>query len=107
MIPEKAFADLSVMTVADLLQLLPPRGKLIFFRFSDKDSMKHLLDLPLWYLFEHAELTGVARQNDKLFVHLLNKVRVGDIDDDVESCSWQYLYMNLTKTIQKIPCTCS
>ena len=84
MIPEKAFADLSVMTVADLLQLLPPRGKLIFFRFSDKDSMKHLLDLPLWYLFEHAELTGVARQNDKLFVHLLNKVRVGDIDDDVE-----------------------
>ena len=30
MIPEKAFSDLSVMTVADLLQLPPLRGKLIF-----------------------------------------------------------------------------
>ena len=30
MIPEKAFSGLSVMTVADLLQLPPIRGKLIF-----------------------------------------------------------------------------
>ena len=36
MIPEKAFADLSVMTVADLLQLPPVREKLIFSQFSDK-----------------------------------------------------------------------
>ena len=34
MIPEKAFACLSVMTVADLLQLLLDRGKLIFSQFS-------------------------------------------------------------------------
>ena len=34
MIAEKAFACLSVMTVADLLQLLPDRGKLIFSQFS-------------------------------------------------------------------------
>ena len=40
MIPEKAFACLSVMTVADLLQLLPVRGKHIFSIFS-KNSMKH------------------------------------------------------------------
>ena len=33
MIPEKAFAGLSVMTVADLLQLPPVRGKLIFLNF--------------------------------------------------------------------------
>ena len=38
---------LSVVTVADLLQLPPVRGKIIFFQFSDKDSMKHLLGLQL------------------------------------------------------------
>ena len=81
MIPEKAFAGLSLMTVADLLQLPPVRGKPIFSQFSDKDSMKHLLGLQLWHLFKYAELTEVARQNDKLFIDFLNKIRVGNIDD--------------------------
>ena len=45
MIPQEAFAGLSVMTVADLLQLPPVRGKLIFSQFCDKDSMKYLLGL--------------------------------------------------------------
>ena len=72
------------MTVADLLQLPPVRGKLIFSQFSDKDSMKHLLGLQLWHLFQYAELTEVVRQNDQLFIDLLNKVRVGNIDDEVE-----------------------
>ena len=47
MVPEKAFAGLSVMTVIDLLQLPPVRVKVIFSRFSDQDSMKHLLVLQL------------------------------------------------------------
>ena len=50
MITENAFPSLSVVTVADLLQLLPVRGKLLFSQFSDKDSMKHLLGLQLWHL---------------------------------------------------------
>ena len=33
MIPEKAFAGLSVMTVADLLELLSIRGNLYFHHF--------------------------------------------------------------------------
>ena len=33
------------MTVADFLQLPPVRGKPIFSRFSNQDSMKHLLGL--------------------------------------------------------------
>ena len=84
MIPGKAFAVLSVMTIADLLQLPPVRGKFIFSQFSDKGSMKHLLGLQLWHLFQYAELTEVTRQNDKLFIDLLHKVRVGNIDDDLE-----------------------
>ena len=40
-IRKEAFAGLSVMIVADLFQLPPVRGKLIFSRFCDKDSMKH------------------------------------------------------------------
>ena len=85
MIPKKKFAGLSVMTVADLLQLLPIRGKLIFSQLSDKDRMKQFLGLQLWHLFRYAELTEVLRQNDKLFVNLLNRVRVGNIDGDVEN----------------------
>ena len=45
MIPEKEFASLSVLAVAELLQPPPVIGKLIFSQFSDKDSMKHLLGL--------------------------------------------------------------
>ena len=48
MIPQKGFAGLSVMTVADLLELLPVKEKLVI---SVKDSMKHLLCLQLWHLF--------------------------------------------------------
>ena len=62
MIPEKAFAGLSVMIVVDLLQLPPVRGNLVFSQFSDKDSMKHLLGLQLWHLSKYAELTEVVRQ---------------------------------------------
>ena len=61
MIPEKAFVGLSVMTVADLLQLPPVRVKLIFSQFSDTDGMKHLLGLQLRHLFKYAELTEVVR----------------------------------------------
>ena len=42
LIPVKAFAGLSVITVEDLLKLPPVREKLIFSQFYDKDCMKHL-----------------------------------------------------------------
>ena len=40
--------------------------------------------MPFIYLYIYAELTKAARQNNKLFIGLLNKVWVGNIDDDVE-----------------------
>ena len=48
MIPGKAFAGLSVLTV--LHQLLSAKGKLKFLRLPRNDKMKHLLGLKLWYL---------------------------------------------------------
>ena len=84
MIIEKAFAGLSVITVGDFFHLPPILGKFIFSPFSDKDSFKHLLYLQLCHLFKYAELTEVVRQNDKTFIDMLNKLRVGNVDDDVE-----------------------
>ena len=46
--------------------------------------MKYLLVLQLWYLFKYPESTEVVRQKYKLFMDLLNKVRVGNINADVE-----------------------
>ena len=67
MIPEKVFPSLSVKTVAELLQLPLVTGKFLLSQFSGKDSYQK-----------------VVMQNDKLFIDLLNKARVGNIDDDVE-----------------------
>ena len=69
MIPKKGFAEFSVMTVADFLQLLPIGRKLMFSQFSNKNNMKNFIGLQLWHLFKYAELTELVRLNDKLFIY--------------------------------------
>ena len=102
MIPEKTFAGLSVMTVTGLLQLSFVREKLLFSEFHGKDSMKHLIFLQLWHLSKYAELTEVVRQNHKLFCDLFNKVRVGNVDDDVLKGR---LIRESDEKYPKMPCT--
>ena len=67
-IPEKAFDGLSVMTVADLLQLPAFREKILLWQFPEKYSTKHLSGLQIWHLFEYTELTEFVGQNDILFI---------------------------------------
>ena len=50
-IPGNTISRLSVMNIADLLQLLPVRAKLTFARFYDKDSKTHLLGLQSCHLY--------------------------------------------------------
>ena len=106
MIPEKAFSDFSVMTVTDLIQLRTVKEKLIFFKFSNKGSMIYLLGWQLWHLFEYTELTEVLRQNDKLFFDLLNKLRVGNINDNVENLPKAIFTCDSDKNYPKMPYTC-
>ena len=54
------------------------------YQYVSCDLKKHLLGLQLQYLFKYAELTEVVTQNGKLFIDLVNKVRVGNIDNHVE-----------------------
>ena len=60
MIPEKTFSGLSVMTVADLLQQPPVRGKLIFYNFL----IRILWNIRIAVMtFKYAELTEVELTN--------------------------------------------
>ena len=102
MVPEKRFSDLSVMIVADLIQPPPVRGKVIFFQFFDKDSTKHFSCLLLLHLFKYAGLTEAVRQ----LKTWLMKLELVTLITMQNICSREDLYKNLTKAIQKIPCTC-
>ena len=42
--------------------------------------MEHLLHLKLQHSFKYRELTEVVRQNDEMFINLLQKISVGNID---------------------------
>lgn len=45
MIPDKAFASLSTITVVDFLQLTPVTRKVRYSQCSDRDNIKYLLYL--------------------------------------------------------------
>ena len=79
---ELPFAGLSIIAFGDLYQLPPINQRPIYSEY--KDPLLNIL--PLWRLFKIAELNEVMRQKgDTVFIDLLNKVRVGNIDAEVES----------------------
>ena len=79
------FAGLTVLLVADLLQLPPVMGKPVYATVDSCDSLQRHLALNLWRMFQFAELTEVMKQRgDTKFIDLLNKIRVGNVDEDVQ-----------------------
>ena len=80
------FAGKSVLLCGDLYQLPPVRAKPIFL-FDDSETLiQGVISMDLWRNFKIAELTEIMRQKDDLiFINLLNKVRVGNVDENVEN----------------------
>ena len=79
------FAGVTVLLVADLLQLSPVMGKPVYATVDSCDSLERHLALNLWDMFQFAELTEVMRQRDNTkFINLLNKIQVGNVDEDVQ-----------------------
>ena len=68
------FAGLTVALMADLLQLPSVMGKPVYAIADGCDSLERHLSLNLWRMFQFAELTG----------DLLNKIRVGNVDEDIQ-----------------------
>ena len=82
------FAGLSVLVCGDLFQLPPASPPAVYCQISDihGSTLKDLSSLELWCNFKIAELTEVMRQRgDTTLIDLLNKLRIGYIDDSVES----------------------
>ena len=56
------FAGMTVLLVADLLQLPPIMGKPVYTTLDSCDSLRRRLASNLWRMFQFAELTEVMRQ---------------------------------------------
>ena len=71
------------MVCGDLYQLPPVNAKPVF-TFNVTETMEGFISMDLWNKFKLAERDQVMRQGDDMFVNLLNKIRKGEIDQDVE-----------------------
>ena len=79
---ELPFAGLPVLACGDLYQLPPVKGAPIY---CNTGNIKGYLSLDLWRGFKMAELTEVMRQQgDYNFISLLNEIRTGVVDNEVE-----------------------
>ena len=82
------FAGLSVLNCGDLFQLPPVNPPAVYCQISDIHglTLKDLSSLALWCNFKIVELTEVMRQRgDTTLTDLLNKIKIGYINDSVES----------------------
>ena len=70
----------------------------IHFTLVAKPGTK-LLGLNEKSKFKYEDLSEVERQNNKLFIHLLNKLRVDSTDENVNKLLKSNFYMNMMKYI--------
>ena len=77
------FGGKSVLVCGDLCQLPPVRAKPVF-TFNDTETMEGFISIDLWRKFRLAELDEVMCQDDEMFVNMLNKIKVGQFDQNAE-----------------------
>ena len=71
------------MVCGDLYQLPAVNAKPVF-TFNVTETMEGFISMDLWHKFKSAELDQVMRQDDDMFVNLLNKIRKDEIDQNVK-----------------------
>ena len=77
------FAGIPILVCGDFYQLPPVKGSPVYLLTDDR--LEKLQSYELWQMFKLIELTEIMRQKDDIeFIELLNKVRIGNVDADVE-----------------------
>ena len=77
------FGGKSVLVYGDLCRLSPNPGKPVF-TFNETETMEGFVSMDLWKKFRLAELGQVMHQDHDMFVNLLNKIQLDEIDQNVE-----------------------
>ena len=77
------FGEKSVLVCGDLYQLPQVPAKPLF-TFNETETVEGFLSSDLWQKFRLAELDQVMRQDDEMFINLLNKIRRGQVDQNIE-----------------------
>ena len=73
-----------MLVVGDLYQLPPVNARPICAASLDFEHPTSYAIKYLWEMFKFVELDEVMRQReDKFFVDVLNKIRVGDVDSNI------------------------
>ena len=77
------FGRKSIAVCGDLYQPPPVNAKPVF-TFNLTETMEGFISMDLWHKFKLAELVQVIRQDNGMFVNLLNKIIKGEIYQNVE-----------------------
>lgn len=80
--PGQTFGGVQIIAIGDLFQLPPVVSPQEHYIFSSKYESPYFFDSKAYQKaeFEIVELTQVYRQNDRSFIDMLDKMRVGEIE---------------------------